>query len=287
MKNITSIYHINNVSGLHFDNSVSYEVWYTLVLLLLTVLSLVVCITSTLKIVRVSSGFSLLDPEATSGMRTKKWVMCAIVIANGIQFVTSLIEVFLFLLSIINNESDGEGSPLMFYYFTNENIASKGTADMFLNTNANILFCCRVISNDAFFLLSCFLLWYYISTWQSLIGSDSTFVKRIQYFIIAFYFISFLMTLMFSSIYPNITKIVTIYFNMSLIATIISSYYIFVILQWLRSTGSSNQKIYNRFMLISIVGLLPLVINTCYFSFQLWMSSFFDRFFNIMIKYNN
>ena len=136
MKNLTDI----SISGVNFVNNTSFEVWYTVVLIFQIFLSLSVCITSILKIVRVSSGFSLLDPDATSGMRMKKWIMCFVVISNAILFISSLIEIFLFLLYVLNNDSNLEESPLMFYHSLDGwNFIPS------MNTKAYIIFFFRVL----------------------------------------------------------------------------------------------------------------------------------------------
>jgi len=148
-----------------------------------------------------------------------------------------------------------------------------------MNTKAYILFFFRVLSNYLYIILTTILLWYYVSTLQSLlVYSDVTIMKSLKILIIIFDFVFLLASIVYSTFYVSIKRVIIVFLTMSLIIAILSVYYCTTILHWLRSTGSNNQKIHGRFLLISIVGVFPLVIDIIYFSFRLLKSAYFDRY---------
>ena len=203
----------------------------------------------------------------------KRWIMSSIVLTNGFQFVTSLIEISLFFSCIINDDSDYDGSPLMFYYFNGDQ-----TSSSLMNSKAYVLLICRVLTSDAFFLASCFLLYYFVSTWHTLYGWDTILLRRVKYFIIMLFGIFFCCSLIYSTIDPDLTSIVSLFFGINLIVAVTSVYFSFNVLHWLRSSGPANQKICNRFALIAIIGVLPPITNTVYFGLRLFYRSSFERY---------
>lgn len=73
-----------------------------------------------IKIVQVSNGFSLLDPDASNGLRIRKWFLLGISLANTLRFISSLAEFIIFSIKVVKDNADVES--ISFYSTTNANI---------------------------------------------------------------------------------------------------------------------------------------------------------------------
>ncbi|KAJ1409269.1 hypothetical protein B484DRAFT_456113 [Ochromonadaceae sp. CCMP2298] len=86
---------------------------YLIVIVLTIFTSFSVCIYCIVKIVQVSNGFSLLDPEASSGLRIRKWFLFSIATANCCRCLGSLTEFLAFSITVVRD--DRTTSSISFY----------------------------------------------------------------------------------------------------------------------------------------------------------------------------
>lgn len=62
--------------------------------------ALLVLMYACLRLLKVSNGYSLLDPDISDGHRIRKWFLLAMVIFSGTQLICSLVELFLFSIDL-------------------------------------------------------------------------------------------------------------------------------------------------------------------------------------------
>lgn len=87
--------------------------------------SLVVFILCVSKVVQVSNGFSLLDPEVSTGLRIRKWLLMGIASANGMRCLSATVEFIIFSIKVVKDDQptssisyyDGFQKPVPFTIF--------------------------------------------------------------------------------------------------------------------------------------------------------------------------
>lgn len=100
-------------------------VLYLLVLVCIIFCSLTVFILCVSKVVQVSNGFSLLDPEVSTGLRVRKWLLVGLAVANGMRCIASTVEFIIFSIKIVKDDQptssisyyDGFQQPIPFTIF--------------------------------------------------------------------------------------------------------------------------------------------------------------------------
>lgn len=86
---------------------------YLIVLVSIIFSSLSVFILCVVKVVQVSNGFSLLDPDVSMGLKLRKWFISGIAIANGLRCLSSAIEFTTFSIMVV--KEDQPPSSISYY----------------------------------------------------------------------------------------------------------------------------------------------------------------------------
>ena len=112
---------------------------YLTVLVSILFSSLTVFILCVVKVVQVSNGFSLLDPEVSTGLQVRKWLLVGIATANGLRCISSAVEFIIFSIKVVK---DDEPTSSVSYY------------DTFSEAIPFTIFVCRILPTLLF--LSCY-----------------------------------------------------------------------------------------------------------------------------------
>ena len=91
---------------LRYACRMSTPLLYLIINVLVIFASLFVCIYCIIKVVQVSNGFSLLDPEASNGLRIRKWFLLGVALATGFRCSLSLCEFVTFSIKVVKGDAD-------------------------------------------------------------------------------------------------------------------------------------------------------------------------------------
>lgn len=137
--------------------------FYLVVVVLIIFSSLAVFILGVVKVVQVSNGFSLLDPDVSDGLKMRKWFISGVAIANGLRCFSSATELVIFSIMVV--KEDLPPSSISYYGGGFENIIPY------------VLLVCRVLPTLLFLAYYAYLALYFAGLSYSLRGGEFTTVK--------------------------------------------------------------------------------------------------------------
>ena len=138
---------------------------YLILLVLIIFSSLSVCILCVVKLVQVSNGFSLLDPDVSPGLRIRKWFLYVIAAATGLRCLSSVIEFIIFTIKVVKEDEPTESIS---YYENNK----------FHYALPDVVFICRVLPTILFLAYYALLGLYISNLSHSIRGQDFTLVRN-------------------------------------------------------------------------------------------------------------
>mmetsp|Transcript_16012 Transcript_16012/g.26871 ORF Transcript_16012/g.26871 Transcript_16012/m.26871 type:complete len:479 (-) Transcript_16012:154-1590(-) len=139
--------------------------FYLIAIVLTIFSSLSLSIYCVVKIVQVSNGFSLLDPEASSGLRIRKWFLLIVAAANGLRCVGSMTEFFAFSVKVVRDDENANSS--VSYYDTKN----------FQSTAPYAIFISRLLPSTLHFMCYALLALYVAYLSHSIWGADFSMVR--------------------------------------------------------------------------------------------------------------
>jgi hypothetical protein len=79
---------------------------YLIQLVVIIFSALTVCILCTVKLVQVSNGFSLLDPDISPGLRIRKWFLFSVAVASSSRCIACILEFVIFAITVLRESKE-------------------------------------------------------------------------------------------------------------------------------------------------------------------------------------
>lgn len=242
----------------------AYSGFYVTVLSLITTTSLFVSVKNFRQLVRVQSGFSILDPEVSllsSGMRLRKWIMATTVFSNGIQCIAGLAEVIAYLSTYKTTCEEEEIAAILTF---------EGSSSM-----SRIILACRIIPSAAYVLLFGLLTGYFIHICHSLKAVTLIFIAGkvvgdvgLVFLFFSTVFLGFLVMISILRLDGNILFLSTCIASFALLIAIL--WYTSVIYRYLRTNNflAGSARLVERLYIVMIADAVSLLGLTVFYFYQ-------------------
>lgn len=230
---------------------VAGSVLYLASLAIANVLSIAITIFITYKIVKVSNGYSLFDPDASFGIKIRKYYMISIALSCFLRFIGTVVEFSVVALVALTYDSKDLDSWLMLHQ------------DNFLL----VVWISRTVPSISFIMTFAILVYYLASLRASLYGIESNSLWYWTISIHSLVLIGTIILLIFSEMTPLSSLLLAfyvIYFSLTV-------WFSVKIVRYFSSSGMPlpSRRIIERFSILVILSLMTMFFGGVYRVFQI------------------
>lgn len=229
---------------------------YLTFLLLLSISSAGTGIYAITKVVNVSNGFSLLDPDISSGLKIRKWFLSCVAACNMARFIGTFVEsVVIFQLIMTETQSMFSDALERGYY--------RGDVEL------DAIPTCRALPTALYLSIYFFAALYFARLNCDLIGGRFYIMKHI---LLTLMLLSFICCCIALFVMENQVLVDTNFIVFKVLLFFVTSWYVVGLMKhFSENPRAGAQKVVDRFYLFAIIGLFFLLLGNIFHGYDIYL----------------